>query len=130
MELVVLNGWTSVDLGWIWLRYIQNGLFAPTDHPGCIPPRSNQDPLRSSHLEPPRPEMPVLWHFRASYGHKIGIKGQILMSTNWISTPPDPTDEMQPLVSLFRIFFVKPSLKTKNIRQKFLTDIFQLEISH
>ena len=30
---------------------------APTDHPGCIPPRSNRDPLRSIHLEPPGPGM-------------------------------------------------------------------------
>ena len=83
---------------------------ASTDHTGCIPPRSNQYSLRSSHFEPPEPliEMPVLWHFRAVYGHKIGIKGQMVMSTNWISTPPDPTYEIKLLVSLNKNFFIFP----------------------
>ena len=35
-------------------RQFQWVQMAPTDHPGCIPPRSNQDLLRSSHLEPPK----------------------------------------------------------------------------
>ena len=41
---------------------------APTDHPGCIPPRSNQYPLRSSHLEPPEPLMAINGRFMAFSG--------------------------------------------------------------
>ena len=65
------NGWISVDLGWIWVGYIQDGLkFGPTEiapgglqggqksggsqwHQQNILDVSHQDPLRSSHLEPP-----------------------------------------------------------------------------
>ena len=89
-------------------RWVQ---VAPTYHPECIPPRSDQDPLRSCHLGHRShlwPEMPILWHFRAVYGHKIGIKGQMVMSTNWISTPPDPTYEIKLLVSLNMNFFIFP----------------------
>ena len=42
---------------------------APSDHPGCIPPRSNQYPLRSSHLEPPEPLMAINARFMAFLGH-------------------------------------------------------------
>ena len=42
---------------------------APTDHLRCIPPRSNQDPLRSSHLEPPEPLMAINARFMAFLGH-------------------------------------------------------------
>ena len=50
-------------LGHFWPPWRTWGQFqwvqmAPTDHPECIPPRSNQDPLKSSHLEPPEPLMP------------------------------------------------------------------------
>ena len=48
------------------LRWVQ---MAPTDHPGCIPPRSNQDPLRSSHLEPPEPLRAMNARFMAFLGH-------------------------------------------------------------
>ena len=41
---------------------------APTDHSGCIPPRSNQYPLRSSHLEPPEPPMAINARFMAFSG--------------------------------------------------------------
>ena len=100
------NGWISMDIGWIWLGYIQDvplgpfgpigiapgGLhggsemakkchkmpiyghkwlrwvqMGPTDHPGCIPPRSNQYPLRSSHLEPPEPLMAINGRFLAFF---------------------------------------------------------------
>merc|ERR1712218_302400 len=47
-----------------WLRWVQ---MAPTDHPGCIPPRSNQYPLRSSHLEPPEPLMAINGRFMAFF---------------------------------------------------------------
>ena len=44
----------------IWkFRWVQ---MSPTDHPGCIPPISNRDPLISSHLGP-------------SYGQKYLIYG-------------------------------------------------------
>ena len=49
-----------------WLRWVQ---MAPTDHPGCIPPRSNQDPLRSSHFEPTEPLIAINVRFMAFLGH-------------------------------------------------------------
>ena len=84
-------------------RWVQMAL---TYHPECIPPRPDQDIW--SHRSHLWPEMPILWHFRAVYGHKIGIKGQMVMSTNWISTPPDPTYEIKLLVSLNKNFFIFP----------------------
>ena len=68
------------------------------------PTEIHWDPAIWSHRSHLWPEMPILWHFRAVYGHKIGIKGQMLMSPKWISTPPDPTDNLQPLVSLNKNF--------------------------
>ena len=53
---------------WGQFQWVQ---MAPTDHPGCIPPRSNQDLLRSSHLEPPKP--------LAQKCHKTGISGHRLL---------------------------------------------------
>ena len=43
----------------------------------------------------------ILGHFYHKYGHK----GQILRSSNWILTLPDPTDEIQQLVPLRKTFF-------------------------
>ena len=51
---------------WGQFQWVQ---MAPTDHPGCIPPRSNQYPLRSSHLEPPEPLMAINGRFMAFLGH-------------------------------------------------------------
>ena len=42
-------------------------LKVPTDHPGCVIPRSNQDPYRSNQLEPSRQIMDffgLLWSIR------------------------------------------------------------------
>ena len=72
------------------------------------PPRGNfggskwhqQTILDVSHPDPTKIHgAPVLWHFGALCGHKIGPKGEILMASNWISTQPDPTDEIKSLWS-------------------------------
>ena len=63
------------------------------------PTKIHGDPAIWSHQSHLWPEMTVLWHFGALYGHKNGPKGEILMATNWISIQPDPTDEIKSLGS-------------------------------
>ena len=72
--LMAINARFMAFLGHFWPPWRPPGQFrwvqmAPTDHPGCIPPRSNQDPLRSSHLEPPEPLRAMNARFMAFLGH-------------------------------------------------------------
>ena len=83
----------SVESGWDTSRMV---CWCHLDPPKLPLGGSEIAPVIWSHI---CPEMTVLWHFGALYGHKNGPKGEILMATNWISTQPDPTDEIKSLWS-------------------------------
>ena len=76
----------------------------PQDHSGCIPPRSIQDPLRSSHLEPPGLPIARMDHF---YGIFCAISDPPWGQFWWVQMVPSdhsgcipPSSNQYPLRSI------------------------------